>query len=542
MTSVPNDPSRGQANPTSIAWQQAERAYNAGDFDAALRAGERVLDKEPLHSPAHLMLANLRSHRDEYRLSTRHALQAAEKMGVQSLQHIAAVTLRLITVGEYERAFAVIRKIDPRAVKAPPFLVEFAQQLSLIEQHEDALRYLDAAISYGIQADSVGYIRGNYLKFLGRLDEAAAEYERALAINPNFAYAHWALAYLGAGGDPAPRIDRIRRTLAATADDHPDRAYLQYALFRELDGIDATREAWQALAAGAASKRRRVEYDAAAETALLDRLAAACGADFLRASVIDPSAKIPIFVLGMPRTGTTLLERILGGNRDVTLCGELNDFRMQFKWASDHHCLGFIDETGIARLADVDFDELGQRYLQHVGWRTPSTRHFSDKNPGNFILAGLILRALPQAKIVHLRRGAMDSCFSNLKELFAANAHPYSYDFQDLAAHYRNYSRLMAHWHSIAPGRILDVHYEAMVSDPDTEARRVMDYCGLDYRPEQIRVEDSALPVSTASSAQVRQPIHRRNIGGWKRYADALAPLERLLEGADSSEFTSARR
>jgi len=268
MTSAPNDPLRPQASPASVAWQQAERLYNAGDFEAALRAGERVLAIEPLHSATHLMLANLRSHRDEYRLATGHALRAAEKMGVQSLQHIAAVTLRLITVGEYERAFAVIRKIDPRTMRAPPFLVEFAQQLSLIEQHEDALRYLDAAIAYGIQADSVGYIRGNYLKFLGRLDEAASEYERALAINPDFAYAHWALAYLGTGGDPTPRIDRIRRSLTRTPSDHPDRAYLHYALFRELDGIDATQEAWQALAAGAADKRRRVDYDADAETAL----------------------------------------------------------------------------------------------------------------------------------------------------------------------------------------------------------------------------------------------------------------------------------
>lgn len=532
MTSGPNTPVPAQTSPASAAWQQAERLYNAGDFDAALHAGERVLGIDPLHSATHLMLTNLRSHRDEYRLATRHALQAAEKMGMQPLQHIAAVTLRLITMGEYERAFVTIRKIDPMVVKAPAFLVEFAQQLSLMEQHEDALRYLDAAILHGIQADSVSYIRGNYLKFIGRLDEAAAEYERALAINPHFAYAHWALAYLGTRSDPIPRIDRIRRSLAAIPDGHPDHAYMQYALFKELDGIDATQEAWPALAAGAASKRRRVDYDAGTEAALFDRLIAACDAGFLRNATIDPSAKVPVFVLGMPRTGTTLLERILGGNRDVTLCGELNDFRMQFKWSSDHHCLGYIDEKGIARLGGIDFAELGQRYLQHVAWRVPSTHHFSDKNPGNFILAGLILRALPQARIVHLRRNPMDSCFSNLKELFAANAHPYSYSFADLAAHYRNYSRLMQHWHAIAPGRILDVHYEDMVSDPETQARQVMDYCGLAYRPEQIKVESSALPVSTASSAQVRQPIHRRNIGGWKRYAEALAPLEQLLEGA----------
>jgi hypothetical protein len=148
------------------------------------------------------------------------------------------------------------------------------------------------------------------------------------------------------------------------------------------------------------------------------------------------------------------------------------------------------------------------------------------------MMAGLILRALPQARIIHLRRNAMDSCFSNLKELFGSNAHPYSYDFADLASHYRNYTRLMAHWHEIAPGRILDLDYEDMVTDPETSARRVMDYCGLPYQPAQIRVEANAAPVSTASSTQVRQPIHQRNIGGWKRYAQQLEPLRLMLETA----------
>ena len=126
----------------------------------------------------------------------------------------------------------------------------------------------------------------------------------------------------------------------------------------------------------------------------------------------------------------------------------------------------------------------------------------------------------------------MDACFSNLKELFAGNSHPYSYDFADLAGHYRNYTRLMAHWHELAPGRILDLDYEDLVTDPDAAARRVMAYLGLDYDAAQIRIEANAAPVSTASSAQVRQPIHGRNVGGWKRYAAQLAPLQDMLAAA----------
>ena len=512
-------------------WRHAEAQLQAGDFAAAATACIAILRRLPQHSGAHLMLSNLFGQRDQQRLATKHALAAAEKMGPQPLQHIAAVSLRLISVGEYAAAFALIMKIDPAVVRAPPLLVEFSQQLSLLERHDEALRFLDAAIAYGISAPSIGYIRGNYLKFLGRFDDAAVEYEKSLALQPDFAYAHWSLAFLGARAEPGPRIDRLRRSLERTPASHPERPYLEYALYKELENSGDDDGAWRALASGLKGKRAQVEFDAKAETALIDRLIATCPPGFVGAAQERPEQTTPIFVLGLPRTGTTLLERILGGHADVALGGELNDFRMQLKWSADHYCPGFLDELTLDRLPTLDYAELGARYLDHVAWRAPGARLFTDKNPGNFMLAGPILRALPHARIIHLRRNPMDSGFSNLKELFAANAHAYSYDLGDFAAHYRNYSRLMTHWHAIAPGRILDVHYEDMVSDPEKEARRVMAYLGLDYHAAQIRVEASALPVSTASSAQVRQPIHTRNIGGWRRYAAQLEPLQNLLGG-----------
>ena len=516
--------------------QQANTSLQSGTLRTAEDSCREVLGMEPLNSQAHLMLAGIVGQRDQHRLACEHALQAAQKMGPQTPLHIAAVTLRLIAVGEYERAVQVIRKIDPQRVRIPSVLVEFSQQLSLMEEHADALRYLDAAISMGIRAESIGYLRGNLLKFLGRLGDAAEEYERSLAVNPDYAFAHWALAYLGAPGDNRARIGRVRKSLEASAASNPDLSYLQYALFKELDASGETEAAWVALEAGAVARRAQISYHGGEEAALFERLAQATGPGFITTASAARSAslstRVPIFVLGLPRTGTTLLERILGGHPEVTLCGELNDFRMQLKWSTDHHSLGFLDNTCVDRINDIDYAELGSRYLGHVAWRAPATNHFSDKNPGNFMLAGLILKALPQARIVHLRRNPMDSCFSNMKELFAANSHPYSYSFEDLAAHYRNYSRLMSHWHEVAPDRILDVNYEDLVSHPDAQARRVMDYCGLTYDAAQIRVESNAAPVSTASSAQVRQPIHTRNIGGWKRYESQLAPLKAMLGDA----------
>lgn len=525
MSSVPN---------VAPLLQQANASLQSGALPSAEEACREVLVLDPLNSQAHLMLAGIVGQRDQHRLACDHALRAAQKMGPQTPQHIAAVTLRLIAVGEYERAVQVIRKIDPRRMRLASVLVEFSQQLSLMEEHAQALRYLDAAMAMGISAESLGYLRGNLLKFLGRMDEAAQEYERSLALNPDYAYAHWALAYLGMPGDSRARANRVRKSLDASAASNPDLPYLQYALFKELDACGDTEAAWKALEAGAVARRVQISYHGGEEAALFERLAQATGAGFLAKAAAGESTMVPIFVLGLPRTGTTLLERILGGHPDVTLCGELNDFRMQLKWCTDHHSLGFLDNTCVDRIREIDYAELGSRYLGHVAWRAPATNFFSDKNPGNFMLAGLILKAVPQARIVHLRRNPMDSCFSNMKELFAANSHPYSYSFEDLAAHYQNYSRLMSHWHQVAPGRILDVHYEDLVTDPEAQARRVMDYCGLSYDAAQIRVESNAAPVSTASSAQVRQPIHTRNIGGWKRYESQLAPLKAMLGDASA--------
>jgi Tfp pilus assembly protein PilF len=516
-------------SPIDGLWQQAQRHFSGRDHEAARAACETVLSSAPGHSGAHLMLSILCGQRDQLRLATEHAVAAAAGMRRPTLQQVAAVSARLIQSGEYEWACRILLQVDVSRVGASRFLVDMSQQLTNLGRHEDALRYLDAAIAQGYRGEAVSYLRGTYLRYLGRFEEAAAAFEHSLAVNPGLVFAHRALANLDIPAGREARIDRIRKALQRAGLTDVDRAYLGYALFRELDAIDETDAAWQALEEGSRAQRRTLDYDAGAESALLDRLIAACGPGFADGQADAGGDRTPLFILGMPRTGTTLVERILGGHPQVTLCGELNDFRQQFKWASDHQCPGFIDGVGIERLAGIDFVGLGRRYVEHVRWRVPDTGYFSDKNPGNWMLAGLILRALPQAKVVHLRRNPMDTCFSNLKELFAPRFYPYSYRLEDLAAHYRNYARVMAHWHAIAPGRILDLQYEDLVSDPAGEARRLMEYCGLGFSPDQLRVEENASPVSTASFVQVRQAIHARNVDGWKRYAAPLAPLERLL-------------
>jgi hypothetical protein len=209
--------------------------------------------------------------------------------------------------------------------------------------------------------------------------------------------------------------------------------------------------------------------------------------------------------------------------------GELYDLPATLRLALDRHFPGPTDAE-VGRRADaLDYGEIGRQYLQRVGWRAGGRDFLVDKLPSNFLNVGVLRRALPGARVVHMRRGAMDTCFSNLKELFS-NACPYSYDQGELAAWYRGYRGLMDHWQAVAPGYVLDVDYEALARDPAGEGARVLAFCGLVWDPACLDVGGNARSVNTASSAQVREPIHTRGIAAWRRYERQLAPLQASLD------------
>jgi hypothetical protein len=219
-----------------------------------------------------------------------------------------------------------------------------------------------------------------------------------------------------------------------------------------------------------------------------------------------------------------LLDRILGNHSRVTSAGELADFAHQLHWTADHSARQLLDGVLLQRLANVDFAEVGRRYLAQTQWRAQGSDFYIDKLPPNYMVAGLIAKALPHARILHLVRDPMDVCFSNYRALFG-DSYPYSYDLDSLANYYREYRRLSAHWHDVMPGRILDVSYERLVSDTETVAREVLAHCGLEWQPGLTDLSRNAAPVATLSSAQVRESVHARSLGEWRRYEGQLSGL-----------------
>lgn len=508
-------------------WTRAEAHLRAGNQDAASVLYEAIVVDDPRDVPARLRLATLALRSAGWRAGERHASMALEARPADPVQ--VARLAGLLT--RYCHAEAVVALSQGEVIarcRSPAVLAEMALLLSRVGVEAQALALLERAFAHGIDTPEAHFLHGTLLTHCGRIDDAEGAYERCLARAPAFAKAHWALSKLKRHTAGSNHVVRVRAAMDAVPAASPGEADLAFALFKELDDLGRHDEAWDALERGCRAKRARSRYDSEQDRALFDALMARCDAAFLSTTADALPGPVPIFIVGLPRSGTTLLERMLGNHPDVANAGELLDFPVQLRWSCDHATDRFLDETLVARAASIDFDQLGARYMARTAWRARGRSHFTDKLPPNFLQVGFIHRALPRARIVHMRRDPMESCFSNLKELFAT-AYPHSYDQAELTAYHRQYERLMAHWHAHLPGRILDVDYADLVEDPDAALARVFAFCGLAPEPDCSRPERNTRPVSTASSVQVREAVTRRFLGNWKPYGRHLAPLRGSL-------------
>ncbi len=464
---------------------------------------------------------------DRYLAAKEHVQRAADAIrGRHGTRLIGYVTARLLEFAEEGEVASTILSLDwsdPDVIRQSPVL---AQHLWLAGRYEDALRFLDALADRLPAHHLLSFTRANVLRYLGDMAGAEREYEACLTLSPDFADAHWALATHARAQPPLARIPRIRAALENVPDAGLEQAHLFYALFREYDAADDTDEAWSALSQGAAIMRKRLAFDSQRETARMEAL--------LRIPVSAPQPAtdvlpVPIFIVGMPRTGTTVLDRILGNHSQVRSLGERNDFSAAVSEASGRFFRSALHGDDRELLPQLDFSRAGDLYLQRLRTLASQARYVIDKNPQNLFNLPIILQALPNARVLCLRRDPMDACFSNLKELFQGDAYPYSYALDDLAEHCLRVRRWMEHWQSVAPQSVRIVDYENVVKDPDATIAAVLDFVGLEMQGGLHEITRNSAPVSTASSSQVRESIHARGIGAWQRYEQQLQPLRARL-------------
>ncbi len=515
---------------TTDLWQQANEQFQAKQFQAAKSSCEQLLAEHAEHAMAYCLLSSCFLHLNRPRLATFNAFQACKYAnGGLSARNILAIGSACLSVGETFLAHSMLGYIDIEDKNSRDALLDIGRQYSALEDQPTALRYIQRAHAEGINGWFANHILSIIFSFTGPVENAIAASESSISKNPEHGHAHWMRAQFGSKEGNSLRVARMREVLTQPGLTVDDNTYLQYGVFKELDTIDDTEAAWPALLEGMKHRRSVLKFTSARENLSFDNLIAATNNNFLEEPAKVPHEVTPIFVVGMPRTGTTLLERIIGNHPQITACGELSDFKMQLQWAADVPLPIQLHPEFGELISKIDFHLVGNRYLEKTLRLNEGRKFFSDKLPLNYLYAGLILKAIPHAKIINLRRHPMDACFSNMKELFAHHHYAYSYDMLEVANHYRNYSRLMKHWHKIAPGRIIDVHYEHLVTRPEHEAKRAQEYLGL---PEVEGVTDilaNKRITTTASTLQLRQPIHSKNMGGWKRYETQLEPMRLAL-------------
>jgi tetratricopeptide (TPR) repeat protein len=368
---------------------------------------------------------------------------------------------------------------------------------------------------------------GNALKELGQLQEAKDAYVAAIQLDPNLAGVYLNLSdskkftkddpHLAAMEALAARDEGLSKT---------DRMELDFALGKAYADLKEYRRSFGHYLAGNAARRSTIDYDEKTVFALFDNIEATFTRELIaqKSDAGDPSS-MPIFILGMPRSGTTLIEQIIASHPNVHGAGELTVFNelvvpMRGPDGNTIHYPDFVPALDASNLR-----QMGARYIAGVRKLAPTGERVTDKMPANFYFAGLIHLALPNAKIIHSIRDPIDTCVSCFTKLFTAEQNP-TYDLAEVGRYYKHYSQLMAHWRRILPAQsMLQVHYEEVVADLEGQARRILAYCGLPWDQRCLSFHETDRPVRTASASQVRQPLYKSAVGRWRDYEDDLGPL-----------------
>lgn len=475
---------------------EGEIAIREGRIAEALAAVDRAAALEPVLAERHvqrarcLVLAGRTA-------GARGAAREALRLGVARLDHLLMLGGVLVRCGDQQQALEVYLKAQ-----------------ALAPENVDVQRGLASVHRY-----------------LGDLGRAEAACDAAIRLDPEDCETIGLRSSLRTVTPEHNHIEALCAHEARGAKTWRGAVHLAYALAKEYEDLGRHGESFECLRRGAGIKRRHTRYDLADDLAIFPALRAAFSAARMAAHAGGHDTRAPIFVVGMPRTGSTLVERIVSAHPQVQSLGEPNTLSLEMMRLVEEGQGGArLDRRRLPELAAaLPMRTLAERYLQDVAPLRDSRPRFVDKLPLNCLNIGLIHLAMPNAAIVHVVRDPLDACYAMFKYLFR-NGYPFSYDLEELAAYYAGYYRLMQHWRSVLPpGRIYDIRYEDVVTDLGGEARRLIAHLGLpwDSRCEEFHVNRS--PSMTGSAAQVRRPVYATSVGRWKSLEHELEPLRRAL-------------
>jgi Flp pilus assembly protein TadD len=508
----------------------AERHRREGRLAAADALCRRVLEMEPASYEAeHLLgvIANQNGRRDE---AIAHFGRAAELApGVAILHANLSEMLRL--AGRLDEATAAARRALALHPEFPEQLNNLARIASVRGQSQEALAFCRQAIALRPDFADAHNTLANILKELGQLEEARRAFLRAIELYPRAtgAYLNFAEVHTFVPGDP--HLAAMETLAAKGGLSKTDRLLLDFALGKAYDDLKDYPRSFQRLLAGNAAKRAQVDYDERSALAVFDNIEKVFTQPLIEEkSGSGDATHVPIFVLGMPRSGTTLVEQILASHPQAHGAGELHNFFEAMLGVQGPDGRPVPATKSVPALDAKIFADIGARYLAGIRELAPAASRIVNKMPNNYYFIGFIHLALPSAKIIHVIRDPIDTCVSCFSKLFTLELN-YTYDLAELGRYYRQYERLMAHWRRVLPpGRILDVRYEDVVADLEGQTRRLLEHCELPWDKRCIAFHETERQVRTASAVQVRQPIYASAIGRWRPCKDFIGPLLEALD------------
>ncbi|KRF01991.1 sulfotransferase [Frateuria sp. Soil773] len=509
----------------------ATGALERGDAQQARELASRLLQLEPGHPETHYLAGRAALELRQLPQALEHLHRAASTAPRHPgyAVHFARALVRVHRTGD---ALQVANVASALAPDDPSLLNTLGTVYAQCHASERAAATFRRAAMLAPGDAACQFNFATSLVHFGDIDGAEAALEACLALAPEHWVAYGILSRLRRQTPECNHLDRLQSLADRHGDDPAAQLQLHMALGKEYEDLGDYSRAFAHFTRGKSANKAARNYSSERDEAIVQALIRA----FPEPRPGPPGYRTdePIFIFGMPRSGTTLVERIVSSHPEVYSAGELENFGVMLERLSGARSPVLLSPDVVERARHVDWAQLGEHYLSSTRPTTSLKPRFIDKLPHNFLYAGFIASALPNARMICLRRNPLDTCLGNFREPFAEGSpfHAYSFDLLDIGRYYILFDRLMAHWKRVFPGRILEVEYETLVATQEASSRQLLEHCGLPWNDACLHFEHNRAPSTTASSLQVRSSIHQSSVRRWKKYEAELAGLRELLTAA----------
>ncbi len=504
--------------------QQAKKVFASGEISQAVDLCQKSLRQNSNFVKLNILLSQFFQQNSEFDKMLE-SINALNKKHPNNL----LVSLRqcecLIYSGEIREAIVAIDSLFEQAQQDHQLLSKLAELYLHCSQHEKVAICHRIALKLAPATPQYKYNLASAYLTLGEISKSAELLEEVIDACPEDFDAYYIRSTLHSKTEQNNNIQALQKLLKKHSTNSNAQIALGYSLGKEYEDIKDYPNAFTSIAMAAKKRKQSMRYQVVSDTRAMAAIESSFTKQKMSQIVSSTNDSAPIFILGLPRSGTTLVERLLSSHSRVGSLGEVNSFAfaMIHSVGSNKGKMDLIEKS----LA-INFEQLAARYKKATLGYGVEGEFLIDKTPLNFLYIGLIKKAFANAKIIHLKRHPLDSCFAMYKTLFRMG-YPFSYSLQDLAQYYVAYHRLMAHWDELFGAEIFQLEYQQLVSDPENQVRKLLDYCSLEWQPTVLDFYKNKSPTATASAAQVRQPIYSSSVNRWQKYSEQLKPLKEML-------------